>query len=190
MKWEQFSLIECDVEAPKGVKDKFASIRKLVEQLNADRAKIDARYQATEQAALTPKTAEELRSISMARIDAWQAELSIRSAYAEWLESYRLACGKMAEQAFHAIEKTAATVTAKLVEIGYVQCDPQMQQPGKITPGMILGHPAHIAARARHADIQGLDSVIGSHRRANDTAADLVNQDLTRMRTKLLGGVA
>lgn len=189
MKWNPIVLIECDSEVPKKLRDAYAALEKRVSELNGERARLDTRAKEINEGPLTPQTVSKLEGVRTGRIVTWQAELEIRAAYSEWLELYAKALAKVREGAFAKISEVAADITEKLVAIGYVKCEPSIQRPGKITQGMILNHPSHIAAKTRDQDLQHAllpNALQASIRNREETARTV--KDMEAYRDRVAGG--
>jgi len=90
-----------------------------------------------------------------------------------YIADFRAWSQEAAGEAFAELEKSQATVRKKLVRAGYIDCLPTEMIPGKLTPGMIQGHPLVIAARQRHDELRGRSVDISGRQENRRHIADL-----------------
>lgn len=186
MNWRSVSFIECDEETPKKLKLELKALGQCAELLNTERAEIDHLNAELDSATLTPDIIAKLGDVRNRKIVAWQTEVELRKSYTEWLDKYHPALRVLADAAHPLIAAVETDLRAKLVAIGYVDCEPTLQQPGKITQGMILTHPSHIAARRRWGDLteSAINSAI-SHRKLNQSCLVETEAEMEAFRKRL-----
>ncbi len=188
MQWQALQLVDVEPKTPKKLRDALATLQRRVEKLQTERESLNQRAEAVRDAPISSDSLDEMEAIRRARIIVWQDELNIRTDYGNWLDLYLPVVKELRDKAYEEMQSRAIEVTEKLVAIGYVVAEATSDTVGKITPGMVNGHPLVVEARNRHANLEsGVLGYVTDRAKNNREATKKTVEEMEGFKRKAAG---
>ena len=127
------------------------------------------------------------RALSPRALAVLQKELKFRRRCNEFSAASRKEYHPQIDKAQEACQAAEEKIRAGLVKLGYIEASPTEQVVGKITPAMVLSHPAVRAAKDLFDSLVNKSRNI-AFRRENDIAIDQIISRLNRARQTAVNG--
>jgi len=124
-----------------------------ISQLLANREKLDEEHRKKQTADVVELDFDAMQFDRSAITLLLQTEVKLRRRYSDLFEQMAQELGAAASKAHEDYEAALTAIREALVAIGYVDANTYDATPGKITPGMLNGHPRVIAARERAREL-------------------------------------
>jgi hypothetical protein len=149
--------LHVDPECPEALRNRAANLIELCEQLQADKAELDAdraAFRAMDPAALDLDVMATKSGFQQRAFRLLSDEVTILEGLATLVDDYAAALGELVDEASARHDRAKADVRKRLEAAGYAPEDAPPETIGRLTQGMILAHPLVVAARNRHAELE------------------------------------